>query len=707
MKILPLLLGIFAHAIAGAQTINTITVDCQKQGAAVPPMYGVFYEEIGHAGEGGLYAELLRNRSFEDNTLISTASYKDGHMIAPHLISYYPPRAPRTGGYVNFGIKFDTSFLQGWKLKASKNIRYAIRQTTIAPLFSTSPHNIELTVSGTRKGESISLVNSGFAGFDYSRYGKPYSYNVYHDAEVAASFGIGYRKGEKYKLRMVLKTDGDYKGNIIAALLDSNERAIARQVLKVKNSNNWQELACEFQPSETISKGKFSVSFNAAGKVWIDFVSLMPVSTFHNRTNGLRNDVAEMIASLKPGFIRWPGGCVVEGLTLANRFNWKETLGDPASRPGNFGLWGYRNSYGFGYHEYLQYCEDIGASAMFVCNAGMSCVYRNGDYCSRDSVSFFIQDVLDAIEYAIGDTKTVWGSKRAEAGHPAPFPLQYIEVGNEDHLMEYADRYDMFYKAIRKKYPQLTIIANYDIDEANEYSAPGRKVDMIDPHWYDTPEFFFSNFHKFDSLTSRKDYKIYVGEYAANAKVGAGNMEGALSEATFAMGMERNSDLVKMCSYAPLLQHESDTTWAVNLIIMSPDKVYGRSSYYVQKMLSENRPDVNLTTTFSDAGEKLRHYAIAGYDKKTNEIIIKVVNGESTTLKTIIDLKNAGELAEEGKAIVLSASSAKEENSFSEPLKISPAAKRISSIKNSFEYEFKPYSFTVLRIKKTSSTSSQ
>ena len=301
-----------------------------------------------------------------------------------------------------------------------------------------------------------------------------------------------------------------------------------------------------------------------------------------------------MLNGLHPAFVRWPGGCVVEGISLENRFEWKKTLGDPASRSGEYSTWGYRCSYGFGYHEMLQFCEDINADAMFVCNVGLGCQYRMGDASPESKIAYYLDDCMDAIEYALGDVTTEWGAKRAAQGHPQAFPLKYVEIGNENWGDEYDKRFDIFYKAIKAKYPELILISNHGLGGTGKIA----KTDMIDPHWYVNPEFFFQNTTIFDSHPRGK-YDAYVGEYACNANVGGGNMRAALSEAAFISGMERNGDLVKMASYAPLLENRNDRSWAVNLIWLDTDQVLGRSSYYVQQMAAENRPTYNVKSNLT------------------------------------------------------------------------------------------------------------
>lgn len=377
-------------------------------------------------------------------------------------------------------------------------------------------------------------------------------------------------------------------------MLSDTDEVLALAPVEVDGSGSWNDVHQTLRPSATAAKGKLALEFDGTGTVSLDYVSLFPEKTFRDRPNGLRNDVAEMLNGLHPAFVRWPGGCVVEGISLENRFEWKKTLGDPASRSGEYSTWGYRCSYGFGYHEMLQFCEDINADAMFVCNVGLGCQYRMGDASPESKIAYYLDDCMDAIEYALGDVTTEWGAKRAAQGHPQAFPLKYVEIGNENWGDEYDKRFDIFYKAIKEKYPELILISNHGLGGTGKIA----KTDMIDPHWYVNPEFFFQNTTIFDSHPRGK-YDAYVGEYACNADVGGGNMRAALSEAAFISGMERNSDLVKMASYAPLLENRNDRSWAVNLIWLDTDQVLGRSSYYVQQMAAENRPTYNVKSNLT------------------------------------------------------------------------------------------------------------
>ena len=714
-----------------------------------------------------------------------------------------------------------------------------MRLTKENPKYPTASNNLKVTIKDA--STPVRLINGGY-------------------------WGMNLVKEDSYLLRTILRTSADYKGKITALLLSEKDEVLASAPIEISGSGTWNDVHQMMRPAATDAKGKLALEFDGSGTVYVDYVSLFPEKTFRNRPNGLRNDVAEMLAGLQPAFVRWPGGCVVEGISLENRFEWKKTLGDPAARSGEYSTWGYRCSYGFGYYEILQFCEDIGAKAMFVCNVGLGCQYRMGDASPENKIAYYLDDCMDAIEYAIGDVTTEWGAKRAEQGHPAPFPLQYVEIGNENWGDEYDKRFDIFYTAIKEKYPELTLISNHGLGGTGKIA----KTDMIDPHWYVNPEFFFQNTTIFDNHPRGK-YDVYVGEYACNANVGGGNLRAALSEAAFISGMERNGDLVKMTSYAPLLENRNDRSWAVNLIWLDTDQVLGRSSYYVQKMAAENRPTYNVKSNltmsapqqmeynagrfgfgswntqveFSDvkvtradgtavpldlaksaeqkgtwnlkdgllsqtsletptkyivdgfsgneftlecrvrktgghegffiyfglsednkkgfvynvAGWNNQTTAIegvaegrtagvvsdrvaqslendqwydvkmvvtplkselymdgklivsyspettplqffsSGYDEATGELIVKVVNAEAEAYPLRIKLEGVSKVEKTGKVISLSAASDMEENSFEEPMKISPQESEYNGFGESFDYSFPPFSYTILRLK--------
>jgi alpha-L-arabinofuranosidase len=314
----------------------------------------------------------------------------------------------------------------------------------------------------------------------------------------------------------------------------------------------------------------------------MDMVSLFPKETFKGRENGIRKDLGQMIADMKPAFVRFPGGCYVEGNLMANAFRWKKSIGDIAERSGHMGIWGYYSTGGLGYHEYLQFCEDLGAEPLFVINCGMA----HGDSIPMDQLQEYVQDALDAIEYANGPVDSKWGSLRAKAGHPKPFHLKMIEVGNENGGKLYDERYAVFYDALKARYPEVKIVAN------ERGGIPtSRPREIVDEHYYSSPEFFMRQARRYDSY-DRSNYKVYVGEYATTQSAGLGNVIAALGEAAFMTGLERNGDVVTMASYAPLLVNPNWRGWNPNAIVFDSSRAYGIPSYHVQTMFAKNRADV-------------------------------------------------------------------------------------------------------------------
>ena len=507
-------------------------------------------------------------------------------------------------------------------------------------------------------------------------------------------WGMAVKQGGSYDLRFYLNA-ADYAGSVNVRIVSSDKKTVlAEHRFNVKEAGKWQEYTAMLKSVGNDVKASLQLVFEEPGCVYVDYVSLFPQDTFKGRKNGMRKDIAQILADLKPGFMRWPGGCVVEGATLENRMRWKESIGDPMQRRSEWIRWNYHSSWGMGYHEFLQFCEDLGAKAMYVANVGMSCVGNNGDY--TNDLEPFVQDIKDAIEYAIGDVTTTWGAKRAAAGHPVPFPLAYVELGNEQFGSIYAERYEYFYSRLKPLYPDITFICTLGMDDTKDAL---KEVDMIDPHWYSEPKFFYENTHMFDDV-KRGKFDIYVGEFAC---ITESNIGGALSEAAFMIGMERNADIVKMASYAPLLENVNQRDWQTNLIWLNSGQVMGRSSYYVQKMFSTNIPTYNLAYSFSRDTEESAGlpyqtlHCIAGYDTDSKETIIKVVNGSAEEKKITVRL-NGSQVSASGKVITLSADKPDAENSLDNPRKVAPIETSYEGFGESFDYVFKPYSLTVLRI---------
>lgn len=566
-KLLIIFIGLSSYVCMKAQDIN---IFADKKGTDISSsLYGIFFEEINHSGDGGLYAELVQNRSFED-----TEKYP-GWYVEKGKLYVRPVEHHLTHVTEERGFAWPESAIPGWKLSTFDKTYADMVITKEQPKFNTTPNNLKLTIH--KQGKAVSLINSGF-------------------------WGMGIHKDETYLLRTIIRASQDYNGTVTAHLLSSEGKVLAVCPVNISRKGEWNDLQVVLHATDADEKAKLVLEFNGKGVVWLDYVSLFPKNTFRNHPNGFRKDIATMLEELHPAFVRWPGGSIVGGITLDNRFDWKKTLGDPASRPGEYLTWGYRSSYGMGYYEMLQFCENIGAKAMYVCNVGLADLFRSGEACPEDSISYFINDCMDAIEYALGDTTTRWGARRAADGHPRPFPLSYVEVGNEHWGNVYDRRFDLFYKNIKKKYPQLTVISNHPLWGTDN----SKKTDMVDPHWYGTPEFFFRNTTMFDSI-QRGKYDVYIGEWACNFGVGKGNMRAALAEAAFITGIERNGDLVKMTSYAPLLQNRDVRNWPVNLIWFDTDSIVGRSSYYVQKMSSENRPSYNVKYEYAGATHPIKY----------------------------------------------------------------------------------------------------
>ena len=597
-----LVLPAFALLLAAcSQPQAEITIDVAQHGADIPSsMYGIFFEEINHAGDGGLYAELVQNRGFEDTSVPEGYRVKDGKLYPPanscnHLTCAKP--------HPDMCYRWPTEEIPAWSLTQLEGEGASMKLTTEYPLNSATPTALKVTLPAEGR---VAIGNTGF-------------------------WGMNIEEGKDYYLRLYTSNGKRFDGKAVIRLVGEDGQELCNCPLAIDMAKAWSEYTGHLTATGSDSRAHLVIELEGKGTLLLDYVSLFPFETFRNCANGLRKDIAETLEAMRPAFVRWPGGCVVEGITLSNRIKWKETIGDPVTRPGVYDTWGYRTTMGFGYHEFLQFCEDIGAGGMFVCNVGLGCQGRVGDACKEDEVDSFIEDVLDAIDYALGDGTTEWSRKRVENGHPAPFPLKYVEIGNENWGPVYEKRYDKFYKAIKEKYPQLKLISTLGLGGQHRHE----RVDMIDPHWYVSPEFFFASDKLFDQQ-ERGDYEIYIGEYAVNQNVGGGNLLGALAEAAFLTGVERNSDLVKMASYAPLFENVNDRVWPTHLIWFDSYRVMGRSSYQVQKMYAENRPSFNVATSFEQpvipVGVK-GQIAVGGWNTDNEYKDLKVTLADGRTVE--------------------------------------------------------------------------
>lgn len=523
-----------------------------------PLLYGIFYEDINHAADGGLYAELVRNRTFEDTVPPEGCKVSRNKLHTPAgWTAPFPSIDPLPGwkAVKDGGMNAEMGLAaQGWRTEgASRAVR--------------------VTVTGSGPGFG-GIANEGY-------------------------WGIPVVSGKAYDFFMIARGEDGFSGPV-EVRLESVAGAVYAVETIAKLGSVWEKYPLTLKSAGADEQARLVIASRTAGSFGVGMVSLFPQQTWKGRPTELRVDLAEKLADMHPAFIRFPGGCFVEGFTLDTALRWKKTIGPIENRPGHWNLWGYRSTNGLGYHELLQLCADLGAEPLLVINCGMSCQGRNGEVVPMDALEPWVQDALDAIEYANGPADSKWGAVRAAAGHPEPFDLNYIEVGNENSGPLYEERYQRFYNAIKAAYPAMQIISNVAVQ-----SAP---ADIIDEHYYNSPDFFVQQSAKYDTY-DRGGPRIYVGEYAVVNGCGKGNLRAAVAEAAFMTGMERNGDKVVMASYAPLFVHTEDRCWNPDAIVFDNHRSYGTPSYHVQAMFSRARADAAFETrleTGKQAWETLR-----------------------------------------------------------------------------------------------------
>lgn len=404
-------------------------------------------------------------------------------------------------------------------------------------------------------------------------------------------FGMNIVKGESYSFKMAVRVTNGFNSALNIKLLGTDGKELASGKVNGFNSN-WNYFSINLKATSSDAKAHLEISGQGNGKLYLDMVSLIPDKTWKN--HGLRTDLAEAIDALNPAFFRFPGGCWVEGDDFEHMYQWKNTIGNIDSRTPLWNIWGYNATHGLGYHEYLQLAEDLGAEPLFCINAGVS----HKEVVMTDRIGPWIQDALDAIEYANGPVTSVWGSVRARNGHPKPFNLKYLEIGNENYGDQYFKNYELIAMAVLAKYPEMKLIAN---DWSGGHPTEPNP-EIIDEHYYNNPDWFILNATKYDTY-DRSGPKIFIGEYAANSAVGKGNLRGAIGEAAFMTGMERNSDIVTMGAYAPLFCNINHKRWPINLIYYDSQTWYGLPSYYVQQMFANNQGTVYLPVTIEGSPE--------------------------------------------------------------------------------------------------------
>ena len=499
-----------------------ITVDAAHPAHAISPtLWGIFFEDINMSSDGGIYPELVRNRSFEDSDEPENWNFTSGN-----------------GSAGRSEAKVITADVYG--------------SPPTPPLNPFNRKSLRITARGP-----FTLENDGY-------------------------WGMKFAAGETYTLKLAAR-GVDFGGKLTAKLVGSGGQVLASGEL-MDFGRRWRYHSVELTASGSDPKGKLVISGNGSGVLYLDMVSLMPKKSW--KDHGLRPDLAQSLDQLHPRFMRFPGGCWVEGDDFAHMNHWKNSIGDADVRTPLWNIWGYNATQGLGFHEYLQLAEDLGAEPLFCINIGMS----HKETVPMDRMGQWVQDALDAIEYANGPVDSIWGSRRAAAGHPAPFNLKYMEIGNEnENFNGYVEHWKLFYHAIKARYPDIKFVA--DGWDDFEDCPP----DIVDDHYYNTPEWFMRNATRYDKK-SRNGPKVFVGEYAVTRNCGLGNLRGAIGEAAFMTGLERNSDEVVMASYAPLLVNLNHRAWNPDLINFDSAAWYGLPSYYVQKMFAENRGDTYLAT---------------------------------------------------------------------------------------------------------------
>lgn len=615
----------------------TINIEKDKTREISDLLMGIFFEDINYAADGGLYAELIQNRGFE-----------------------YSP-----------DIRKEWNSLTAWN---AYDAHSKLSIDTVSPIHINNKHYV--TLEGT---SGSGLANDGFGG-------------------------IAVRANEKYNFSVFARSSDAKPANLHIQLVDADDKTIAQATIK-RLSKTWKKHELTLTSRATVKNARLIVQLEQAGKVDLDMVSLFPENTFHKRKNGLRSDLAQTIADMKPRFVRFPGGCVAHGNGIENIYHWKNTIGPLEARKPQRNLWGYHQSYGLGYFEYFQFCEDLGAEPIPVVAAGVPCQNSGhhghpiaGQQCGipMEEMGYYIQDILDLIEYANGDVNTVWGKKRADAGHPEPFHLKYIGVGNEDLITDvFEDRFTMIYQAIKEKYPDIQVIGTAGpFYEGTDYVegwklATKLQVPYIDEHYYNPPGWYIHNQDFYDKY-DRSKAKVYLGEYAAHIPNRASTIETALAEALHLCNVERNGDIVAMTSYAPLLAKIGNTQWNPDLIYFDNTEVKPTVGYYVQQLFGQHSGDEyifsSLALTSDDDNVRKRIGKSIVRDRASGDIIVKLVNLLPVEVEVTTDIGEITGNHQHASATILSGKADDKE------------AKPAHATIDLNNFKLQPYSFTVIRL---------
>lgn len=657
--------GILRAAEGDASATPAITINAgQVKGHSSPILYGLMTEEINYSYDGGLYAELIANRAFQDDA-----------------------NEP-----VHWSVSGENGGAGTISLDKSQPLNDALKSSL----------KFEITTAGS--AQRVDLSNNGF-------------------------WGIPVRPSTVYRASFYAKAAPGFKGPLTVALAAGGAPANLATANVRTLTDAWKKYEVTLKTGAGVAPSKnnrFVISTTGSGTIWLQNVSLFP-PTYKNRPNGNRPDLMQLLADYKPAFLRFPGGNYLEGNTLATRFNWKETIGDISQRPGHMDdAWRYHSSDGMGLLEFLEWCEDLKMQPVLAVYAGLA--LRNGGTVAPGAdLAPYVQDALDEIEYVTGGTGTRWGAQRAKDGHPAPFALTYVEIGNEDWRDTYDGRFTQLYDGIKAKYPKLQLI-----DSSARTGPPGtvttfakaRKADVYDSHLYTNSEqqseVRSTDYDRYD----RTGPKIFEGEWATRVGAPTPNMTGAIGDAAYMTGLERNSDIVIMASYAPLFVNVSDLTprtgsmqWPTDLIGYDALNSYGSPAFYAQAMFNNNRGDEILTTSADHVGTRSWQppaprgggqppppsqvptlFHAATRDSKTGVIYLKVVNPLGTPQAVHVEIRGAASVASRGESVIMKADSLTDTNSIAEPKKIVPVTAKEDGFGASFTRTFAPYSINILKL---------
>jgi len=625
-KVLTIALSLVAIAAAG-----------QPQKKAISPdLFGIFFEDLNYAADGGLYAEMVQNRSFE---------------YSPSDVDL-PKKGP--SGWHPF---------TAWEMRKDGNAIGRLSLESQEPIHPNNSHYARLTVTTTGR-TGCGIANTGYDGMTLNR-------------------------GEQYRFSAFLRCQSMQ----MCVRLVEADKVLAEQTIDVK-TNGWQRFETTLTPTDSADNARLELRFTTRGTVDIDMVSLFPTETFKNRENGLRRDLAETIADLRPAFVRFPGGCLAHGDGLENIYRWKQTIGPIEQRKEDYNIWNYHQTFGLGYHELLCFCEDIGAKPLPVLAAGVSCQNSARERGTgqqaipMDEMDEYVQDVLDLIEYCNGSVTSRWGSERAKNGHPKPFNLEYIGIGNEDNITKaFEERFEMIYKAVKARYPEIKVVGTSGPDAGGADFDNGWKVarrlsiDLVDEHYYKAPQWFLDNLQRYDSY-DRNGPKVYLGEYASRGN----RLFNAIAEAAYMTAMERNGDVVSLSSYAPLLSRVGHTQWKPDMIFFDKRSVMPSVNYHVQRLFSRNSGDTYWSGIVSGT-----ETVSCVEDSKSGDVILKLVNATYAEQSARIDLSPLRRLPKRATVTTLTGDREAEQ---AEPTTTE------RKFGKRFDYTLPPFSLTIIRFSK-------